>query len=419
MTQYWAPFLHIYQPPTQDGEILKRINTECYEPLLKTIDLHRNAKITLNINSCLIDLLQEYELTETIKLLQKLVKEGRIEIVGTGKYHPIIPLIPEIEALRQISLNEQDHNKFFNLTEKMKGFFPPEMAVSKGTFKLAKQAGYTWAIMSGIAANGKWPYDYIQIDKASQLVCFFRDDIMSNLISFNEINAVNFVDWLNTMYRDKKVKDCYAITAMDGETFGHHIKNHETAFLGKAFSLIEDKPNIKIVFLSDLIKLFPQKQVETPKASTWSTSAEDLKENIPYPLWKHPDNQVHKLQYRMLNALYELMAKVEAIKEANHQNGEFTEHYQTARWFCDQSLHSCWLWWASMRPMWSANMIYKGAHLTILAGLNAQLSIIKAKLQGKEYFNAEQQYNSLIDSNEELLAILVEMSAKLDKIRTF
>ena len=72
-----------------------------------------------------------------------------------------------------------------------------------------------------------------------------------------------------------------------------------------------------------------------------------------------------------------------------------------------------------MRPMWSANMIYKGAHLTILAGLNAQLSIIKAKLQGKEYFNAEQQYNSLIDSNEELLAILVEMSAKLDKIRTF
>lgn len=419
MTHYWAPFLHIYQPPTQDGEVLKRINKECYEPLLQTIERHPNAKITMNINSCLIDLLKEYKLNVTLQLLQKLVKEGKIELVGTGKYHPILPLIPESEALRQIQLNEKDHYGVFEMPKKMQGFFPPEMAVSADTLSMIKKAGYEWAIMSGIAANGEWPYNYIQVDKRSKLMCFFRDDYISNEISFNAINAVKFVEKIDTMFESEQSKDTYVITAMDGETFGHHIKNHETAFLGKAFSLIEDKPDISVCFVSDLIRYFPKKEVETPKASSWSTDSGDLDAGVPYPLWKHPDNKVHKIQYSMLNSLYGLMEKLEAIKEKNHQNGEFGEYYRTARWFCDEALHSCWLWWASMRPMWSPNMIYKGAHLVILAAMNAQLAIIKARVEGKEYFNTEQQYKTLIDSNEELLSVLIEMTAKLDKIRTY
>ena len=38
MTTYWAPLLHIYQPPTQDIKILRVINKECYKPLFSILE---------------------------------------------------------------------------------------------------------------------------------------------------------------------------------------------------------------------------------------------------------------------------------------------------------------------------------------------------------------------------------------------
>ena len=83
--------LHMYQPPTQDLNILKKIDRECYKPLFNVLEYHDNAKLNLNINGVLIDLLREFDLSDTIDLLKKLVSEGKIEIVGTAKFHPILP----------------------------------------------------------------------------------------------------------------------------------------------------------------------------------------------------------------------------------------------------------------------------------------------------------------------------------------
>ncbi|GAI99665.1 unnamed protein product, partial [marine sediment metagenome] len=135
-----------------------------------------------------------------------------------------------------------------------------------------------------------------------------------------------------------------------------------------------------------------------------------------------PDNPVHKIQYRMLANLYLLMDKLEKVKleklEDKLDNG-FLEYYRTARWFFDRALHSCWLWWASMRPMWSPSLVYKGVHLLIITALNAQLAIVEAKVGGQEYFLAEQLYKNLINSQEDLLSALVSQTAKREKLRTF
>ena len=60
MTTYWAPLLHIYQPPTQDIKILRVINKECYKPLFSILEQQDNAKFTLNINGVLIEMLYDY-----------------------------------------------------------------------------------------------------------------------------------------------------------------------------------------------------------------------------------------------------------------------------------------------------------------------------------------------------------------------
>ena len=166
MTTYWAPLLHVYQPPTQDIEILQKINKDCYTPLFSLIEKYDNARFSLNINGVLIELFYEFGLADTMELLKNLVSENKIEILGTGKFHPILPLIPKKEAYRQIQLNEEINRNEFGNSWQRTGFFPPEMAISSSIIKLIRDLGYKWVILSGISCpteEGKveWPYDKI------------------------------------------------------------------------------------------------------------------------------------------------------------------------------------------------------------------------------------------------------------------
>ena len=121
--------LHAYQPPYQDVGVLRKINKECYKPLFSMLEEHENIKISLNINSNLIEMFHECDLEDTLELLKNLVSENKIEILGTAKFHPILPLIPEKEAQNQIRLNEEINRLEFQKWER-KGFFPPEMSIT-------------------------------------------------------------------------------------------------------------------------------------------------------------------------------------------------------------------------------------------------------------------------------------------------
>ena len=42
---YWANFLHIYQPPTQTEEIVRKVTEECYKKLVSILKNAPGAKI--------------------------------------------------------------------------------------------------------------------------------------------------------------------------------------------------------------------------------------------------------------------------------------------------------------------------------------------------------------------------------------
>ena len=86
-------------------------------------------------------------------------------------------------------------------------------------------SGHQWMILSGIAAPGKWPLDIIHHIKYDnkRMKVLFRDDIISNKISFQAIEPSEFLDNLKGLKGDKE--KIYVVTAMDAETFGHHIEN--------------------------------------------------------------------------------------------------------------------------------------------------------------------------------------------------
>ncbi|MBY9016645.1 MAG: hypothetical protein KGD68_13210 [Candidatus Lokiarchaeota archaeon] len=396
---YWAPLLHMYQPTFQDSRVLQQIDKECYKPLLRMLDEHDNVKISFNINAVLIEMLNEFDLCDTIEILQNLESSNKIEITGTAKFHPILPLIPQKESEHQIKINEEIIKNNFKHWERG-GFFPPEMSISSQVAKYIRELGYKWVIMSGIACPVDWLTDQIYTSP-NGLMLFFRDDILSNKIAFNNITAKGFVEEIKGKLKEnkeQKQKNKFIITAMDSETFGHHIKKFERTFLSKALELINEQKEIKMEFISDLSKFFPINEEKIiPKDSSWSTTYDDMKADIPYPLWDHPDNRVHTLYWKIVRSLNNLMNLIDNLDL--NQNWDAERHYNTSRWFYDRGICSDTTWWGNPdRGTWSPNLIYKGIELLMRSALNAQLALVHANQSdiGEGYFDSISFYHNLL-----------------------
>lgn len=397
---YWAPLLHFYQPPTQLHWVLNKICDESYRPLIKIFRELPSAKVTVNINGILTELLWEHGKKDILKGLAELAERGQLEFTGSGNYHPILPLIPQREMKRQITLNHETNKRMLGKVYSPKGFFPPEMCYSQEIVKPIMETGHQWLIVSGIACPVEWPLDVIhEIDIDGQkLAVFFRDDILSNKISFQGIDAAGFLAHL--AQQNGKHKDVYVVTAMDAETFGHHIKHWEELFLEEVFEALEpvehlgqrvkqlqllakehrdilslqakkETKEIEVVTISQLLDIFPRGSLIEPKPSSWSTSGEDLKADNPYPLWAEANNQIHQLQWEHMNICIDMVAK--AMKWADNENSKY--YANIARGLLDRALHSDQFWWASERTAWDINLINKGLMQQTEALLNAYKAI--------------------------------------------
>src|SRR4030042_6276880 len=139
---YWAPLLHFYQPPTQHHWVLKKVGEESYRPLIKLFKELPNAKVTVNINGVLTEMLDEHGMSDVIEGLRELGERGQLEFTGSAKYHPILPLIPQDEGVRQIVHNFNTNRRLLGKSFAPAGFFPPELAYSEDILRQVVESGY-------------------------------------------------------------------------------------------------------------------------------------------------------------------------------------------------------------------------------------------------------------------------------------
>ena len=411
---YWAPLFHFYQPPTQTASMLMKISNEAYRPLVDVFSEFPNAHVTVNINGVLTEMLGQCGYSDVLTKLRKLAEDGQIEFTGSGKYHPILPLIPTEEIERQIRLNYQTNRNFLGDAYAPRGFFPPEMCYSRDIVDSIIESRHEWIIISGIACPVAWPMNVVhEISREEdKIAVFFRDDILSNKISFRDIDGPGFIEHLKRLYNGED--DMYVVTAMDAETFGHHIQHWDKLFLSQIFETLEPMVNhdktmheqkplaeqhrrlfefekdkedrqIRIVTISELLGIFSRgKQIE-PKPSSWSTSADDIKMQNYYPLWKSNNNPVHQMQWEHLSIIMDIAHKAIVLAD-NDASSRFAN---IARTTLDAALHSCQFWWASRKPMWDVNMVYRGLNLQREVLLNAYKAISTSNTKPdvkKEYY---------------------------------
>jgi len=176
---------------------------------------------------------------------------------------------------------------------------------------------------------------------------------------------------------------------MDAETFGHHIRGWENAFLGTLYEIIKDSDEVKAVHISDLAKKFPAVKTKPPKPSSWSTSNEEIMAGNYYPLWNTPHNKVHRLQWEHLNMCLEIFQEAENKKDIEKS----APFFNIARETLDMALHSCQFWWANRDRMWNENLINKGLILQEETAFNSYLALANSGCKDSE---KKRCYNKVI-----------------------
>lgn len=343
----WANFLHFYQPPTQKPFWIKKITGESYRPILRGMLERPNARTTMNINSVLVELWEQQGETDVIDMVRELLRRGQIELTGSAKFHPLLPRLPDDEIIRQIELNTETHRKYFGDLYRPKGFFPPEMGISTHLAEVVAKAGFDWIICDELSFGrqvGKIRYDRrYAIRGIPELTVYFRERRMSYKILSGQLGTGTLlIDSLG----ERRHRPEYLLTAMDGETFGHHRPGMEHLL----FEIYESR-DMKTVMISDLPSSFPTIDQVDLLPSTWALMEKDLERNVPFARWDDAGNEIHALQWELTNLA------IAAVHQADQKDPGFPK----VRQLLDRALHSDQFWWASAKPWWSLEMIERGA----------------------------------------------------------
>lgn len=344
----WANFLHIYQPADQQPDILKAIVDQCYRPIISHIANSDNIKITLNITGALIELFDKHGYRDIIELLKTAGEQGKIEFTSSAKYHGFLPMLTDDDIVRQIKANDETMLQYLgNKAYKPKGFFPPEMGFNYNIVPIIEKLGYKWIILdeiSGYGEPGRIDYNKIYKIKDSSLNVFFRERRLSNLIMSAVVRSK---ETLMQAMKDDLKSDRYIVTAMDGETFGHHRPGLEKML----FDILDTK-DFNLVSISDLLKEKREVVEVMPVPSTWASSKEDIDKGIQFLSWKDPENNIHTWQWELFYLVRNEVEKMDKKSPA----------YEEIRKKMDIGTASDHFWWASAKPWWSLEMIEDGEY---------------------------------------------------------
>lgn len=348
----WANFFHIYQPPHWPARIIAKVARESYRPLVKFLLRHREVRVTINLTGSLTEQLADQPaFREIIRGLRTLLKRQQIELTDSAMYHAILPLLPVHEVVRQIKLNYQTNRRILGPDYRPAGFFPPEMAYSPSLGQLLAQLGYRWVILDGISHPGLVNYEARYRLRGARLGVVFRNRYVSDYLAF-EARAGDVRRFFSTVQRWNGQKS-FLVTAMDGENLGHHRRAAK-----KIWQDLVHLPTIETVTVSEALSALDGATGVNPRAASWSSRPIDIRRGVPFVLWKNPQNSLHTAQWKLFNAVLELVQKRE-------RRGQLP---RPIRREFDQVVSSDWYWWASREPWWDVEIVSQAAErLRVLA----------------------------------------------------
>jgi len=160
MPAHHALVLNLHQPPGNLEHLLEHATWEAKEILFALDRIPRSlwgqeglARVHLSLSGTLLETLSSpvfqervYGIVDCGKLLWHLQNTELFEILGTGYYHPVLPLIPAADRPEHLRRWQAIARHLFWRGE-FNGFWPPEMGFSMELIPLLKQFGYRYVLV--------------------------------------------------------------------------------------------------------------------------------------------------------------------------------------------------------------------------------------------------------------------------------
>lgn len=284
-----ALLLHLYQPPIQEEKTLRAIAENSYLPIIKTLTTKTKFKATLSLPLSLVEQMDKYGYSDWIEDIKFLVEEGRIELVGTAAYHPLLTKLPDEVIQNQVVLNEYSLGYYFGrrtgfegeeaiMVKDLNGFFSPELAVNEDLNLFLNDFGYEWMLAnpSSIKDSEEKSAQVFEFNDSECLIVI-RNSVLSNHLAF--FRGLDVKPLLRQFAKQDSL-----VLALDGETFGHH--NEDGIYLLNKFVEYLSKEEKEFVTISEFVdSQITESKVEHVDSlvdSTWAFF--DSKD--PYHLWE-------------------------------------------------------------------------------------------------------------------------------------
>ncbi|MBC7787787.1 MAG: glycoside hydrolase [Methylophilaceae bacterium] len=300
------------------------------EPLVQKL-MAKGCKFTFDDREQLFNLIGTL-IANLIPRYRALQDNKQVEISTTPHYHPILPLLLDFKstkdampfaplplnaqypngrprAVAHIESAQRTHEARFGVVPK--GMWPAEGGVSHTALSLMAEHGVTWAATgqsvlanslnkSGLSNANKYDYlykPYKVTDGKQDILCFFRDDSLSDKIGFeygkmHSSEAVkDFIQTLEHIQQSKTTDNHQVVSViLDGENAWEYYPYNGYYFLSELYAALSIHPDIQMTTFSEIVALTQNthaKTIDTPVLpqiaagswvygtfSTWIGSAE-------------------------------------------------------------------------------------------------------------------------------------------------
>src|SRR2546429_398235 len=297
---------------------------------------------------------------------------GQAELITSPYYHPILPLIADLgiarvarpdlaiprrrfthpdDAAEQVRLGIESHTLHFS--NRPRGIWPPEAAVSDDVARLAAEQGLDWLLSdeailarsSGSAINrdgdGRLmqpellyaPYRVQTGGPPIHLV--FRAGRPSNAIGFEYQNsgpdeaAKDLIDRLHGIQRRQQDAPLLAVIALDGENCWDFYERNGNDFLHSLYGRLGHDADLKTVTVSEFLAEFPsQRSLARIHPGSWI--------NANFDTWV--GDQEH-------NVAWELLSEARDFLSERERQADAPAELAAARREALIAEGSDWFWW--------------------------------------------------------------------------
>lgn len=277
------------------GESLRRNNK-----VIQTL-MTKGVLFTLEDRQQLFNVIGE-TISGLIPRYKALMQRKQIEISTTPYYHPILPLLLDFKstldampyaplpkyakyaggqsrAVAHVLSAKKFHENLFG--EEPRGMWPAEGGVSDAALSLMAEHGVEWAATGqGVLANSllksqlsvanknEYLYQPYRVTNGKQdILCFFRDDHLSDKIGFEyaKMHTPDAVkDFIQTLEHiqqadsldEAKNKAKVVSVILDGENAWEYYPYNGYYFLSELYAALTNHPDIEMTTFSDVVDLY-------------------------------------------------------------------------------------------------------------------------------------------------------------------